>query len=334
MTADITYAPDRIGYRYGVPDDAYSKGYHRGQDVRALNADETASVVTAVDAIDDGTVVYVGIPNGLLRRTVVIDTGRAEGRYESHSHLADISVSVGQHVVSGQRIARNAAMNEGPGMVTAPHDHVTITDYLGGAWETWRGEYDPLPFMQAAYQRAKEGANDMDATQAAQLAQAATDISVVKQMLAETQQWKGVIATTSETNTTVGIIKQVLMETEQWTGIDTRVSQILAAVRDLAEATASDAARDAALASVVQQIATSQGVDPAALTQIITDAAKAGAASALGQLNFPTAETIAQQVATQQDRVRLAALQAEVDRLTAELDAKRLFADKLASPQS
>lgn len=174
----------------------------------------------------------------------------------------------------------------------------------------------------------------MDATQAAQLAQAATDISVVKQMLAETQQWKGVIATTSETNTTVGIIKQLLMETEQWTGIDTRVSQILAAVRDIAEATASDAARDAALASVVQQIATSQGVDPAALTQIITDAAKAGAASALGQLNFPTAETIAQQVATQQDRVRLAALQAEVDRLTAELDAKRLFADKLAKPGS
>lgn len=161
MTADITYAPDRIGYRYGVPDDAYSKGYHRGQDVRKLNADETASVVTAVDAIDDGTVVYVGRPNGLLAWTVVIDTGRAEGRYESHSHLADVIVSVGQRVVSGQRIARNAAMNEGPGLVTAPHDHVTVTDYLDGAWETWRGEYDPLPFMRAAYQRAREGANDM-----------------------------------------------------------------------------------------------------------------------------------------------------------------------------
>ena len=161
MSAATTYAPDRIGYRYGVPDDAYSKGYHRGQDVRKLNADETASVVTAVDAIDDGTVAYVGIPNGLLRRTVVIDTGRARGRYESHSHMADISVGVGQRVSSGDRLGRNAAMNEGPGMVTAPHDHVTITDYLGGAWETWRDEYDPLPFMQAAYQRAREGANDM-----------------------------------------------------------------------------------------------------------------------------------------------------------------------------
>lgn len=161
MSALDTYAPDRIGYRYGVPDSAYTKGYHRGQDVRKLNADETASVVTDVDTIDGGTIAYVGIPNNLLRRTVVIDTGRARGRYESHSHLADINVSVGQRVASGQRIARNAAMNEGPGLVTAPHDHVTITDYLGGAWETWRGEYDPLPFMQAAYQRAKEGANDM-----------------------------------------------------------------------------------------------------------------------------------------------------------------------------
>ena len=342
MSAATTYAPDRIGYRYGTPDRAYSKGYHRGQDVRKLNESGTASVVTDVEAIDDGVVVYVGRPNGLLAWTVVIDTGRARGRYESHSHMADISVGVGQRVSSGDRLGRNASMREDRGFIDGVHDHVTITDYPGGAWETWRDEYDPLPFMQAAYARAAgDGARpfipeeeDMDATQAAQLAQAATDISVVKQMLAETQQWKGVIATTSETNTTVGIIKQLLMETEQWTGIDTRVSQILAAVRDIAEATASDAARDAALASVVQQIATSQGVDPAALTQIITDAAKAGAASALGQLNFPTAETIAQQVATQQDRVRLAALQAEVDRLTAELDAKRLFADKLAKPGS
>ena len=338
MSAATTYAPDRIGYRYGTPDRAYSKGYHRGQDVRKLNESGTASVVTDVEAIDDGVVVYVGRPNGLLAWTVVIDTGRARGRYESHSHMADISVGVGQRVSSGDRLGRNASMREDRGFIDGVHDHVTITDRLDGAWTTWLGEYDPLPYMQAAYERANQirqsEEDDMDATQAAQLAQAATDISVVKQMLAETQQWKGVIATTSETNTTVGIIKQLLMETEQWTGIDTRVSQILAAVRDIAEAAASDAARDAALASVVQQIATSQGVDPAALTQIITDAAKAGAASALGQLNFPTAETIAQQVATQQDRVRLAALQAEVDRLTAELDAKRLFADNLAKPGS
>lgn len=161
MSAATTYAPDRIGYRYGTPDRAYSKGYHRGQDVRKLNADETASVVTDVDAIDDGVVVYVGRPNGLLAQTVVIDTGRAKGRYESHSHMADISVGVGQRVSSGDRLGRNASMNEDHGFIDGVHDHVTITDYLGGAWETWRDEYDPLPFMQAAYQRAKEGANDM-----------------------------------------------------------------------------------------------------------------------------------------------------------------------------
>lgn len=96
MSAATTYAPDRIGYRYGTPDSAYSKGYHRGQDVRKLNETGTASVVTDVAAVDDGTVVYVGRPNGLLAWTVVIDTGRSRGRYESHSHMADISVGVGQ----------------------------------------------------------------------------------------------------------------------------------------------------------------------------------------------------------------------------------------------
>lgn len=157
MSADATYAPDRIGYRYGTPDKAYSKGYHRGQDVRELNADETASVVTAVDAIDDGTVAYVGRPNDLLGLTVVIDTGRppGEGRYESHSHLAEVVVRVGQKVASGERLARNAGMDERPGMVDGSHDHVTITDYPDGAWTTSRPEYDPLPFMEAAYQRAK-----------------------------------------------------------------------------------------------------------------------------------------------------------------------------------
>lgn len=154
MSALDTYAPDRIGYRYGTPDSAYSKGYHRGQDVRKLNEAGTASVVTDVEAIDDGVVVYVGRPNGLLARTVVIDTGRARGRYESHSHMADISVGHGQRVSSGDRLGRNAKMSEDRGFIDGVHDHVTITDYPGGAWETWRGEYDPLPFMQAAYARA------------------------------------------------------------------------------------------------------------------------------------------------------------------------------------
>lgn len=161
MSALDTYAPDRIGYRYGTPDSAYSKGYHRGQDVRKLNEAGTASVVTDVEAIDDGVVVYVGRPNGLLARTVVIDTGRARGRYESHSHMADISVGVGQRVSSGDRLGRNASMDEDHGFIDGVHDHVTITDRFDGAWATWLGEYDPLPYMEAAYQRAREGANDM-----------------------------------------------------------------------------------------------------------------------------------------------------------------------------
>ena len=155
MSAATTYAPDRIGYRYGTPDRAYSKGYHRGQDVRLRGP--YGSLVTQVDAIDDGVVVYVGRPNGLLAWTVVIDTGRAKGRYESHSHMADISVGVGQRVSSGDRLGRNASMDEDHGFIDGVHDHVTITDRFDGAWVTWLDEYDPLPFMQAAYARATQG---------------------------------------------------------------------------------------------------------------------------------------------------------------------------------
>ena len=155
MSAATTYAPDRIGYRYGVPDNAYSKGYHRGQDVRLRGP--YGSLVTQVDAIDDGVVVYVGRPNGLLAWTVVIDTGRAKSRYESHSHMADISVGVGQRVSSGDRLGRNASMDEDHGFIDGVHDHVTITDRFDGAWVTWLDEYDPLPFMQAAYARATQG---------------------------------------------------------------------------------------------------------------------------------------------------------------------------------
>lgn len=155
MSADITYAPDRIGYRYRVPDPAYSKGYHRGQDVRERG--RRGSIITDVDAIDDGRVVYVGRPNDLLGLTVVIDTGRDQGRYESHSHMAGVVVSVGQQVESGQRLGRNAAMDENPGKVDGVHDHITITDAYNGAWMTWMDEYDPLPFIQAAYARAVDG---------------------------------------------------------------------------------------------------------------------------------------------------------------------------------
>lgn len=155
MTADITYAPDRIGYRYHVPDTAYEKGYHRGQDVRERG--RRGSIITDVDAIDDGRVVYVGRPNDLLGLTVVIDTGREQGRYESHSHMAGVVVSVGQQVQSGQRLGRNAAMDENPGMVDGVHDHITITDAYNGAWMTWMDECDPLPFIQAAYARAIGG---------------------------------------------------------------------------------------------------------------------------------------------------------------------------------
>lgn len=297
MSAATTYAPDRIGYRYGTPDRAYSKGYHRGQDVRKLNEAGTASVVTDVEAVDDGVVVYVGRPNGLLAWTVVIDTGRARGRYESHSHMADISVGVGQRVSSGDRLGRNASMREDHGFIDGVHDHVTITDRFDGAWVTWRDEYDPLPFMEAAYQRAREGANDMDASDKAIAAQTATDVSVIKQLLTETQQWKGIGQLVSETYTMVEVIKQLITETEQWKGIGFLVSETYQTVTKLAAAISAIAEHDAG------------GVDPAIIAELRS------AVDKLATVNFPTEATITDAVAAAAQKARIDELEAELARL-------------------
>lgn len=145
-----SFQQSRWGRRYGYRDPIYAKGYHRGQDLRAQNKAGTASVVVDVHTLSAGTVVYVGRPNNSLGMTVVIDTGRKRGRYESHSHMAGVVVKVGQKVAADQKLGRNARMNENPGLVTGVHDHMTITDFLDGAWNTGRPEYDPLPFIRDA----------------------------------------------------------------------------------------------------------------------------------------------------------------------------------------
>jgi SH3-like domain-containing protein len=148
------YGADRLGREYGYRDpEVYTlTGYHRGQDVRKQNREMTASVPTDVVAIDGGRIVYLDRPNGFIELTAVIDTGRpfGAGKYESHSHLAGAIVKVGDHVESGEKLARNADRDERPGTAWGgPHDHITITDYIDGAWMK-RPEYDPAHFIKAA----------------------------------------------------------------------------------------------------------------------------------------------------------------------------------------
>lgn len=101
-----------------------------------------------------------------------------------------------------------------------------------------------------------------------------------------------------------------------WDGLNVVAGKTLAAV---VAADARDAARDAALEAAIQAIAAGSGADPAHLADVVASAAAAGAKQSLDAAQFPTADDIAQQVITQQERAHLAALQAEVDRLTGEL---------------
>lgn len=145
------YAPERFGREWGYRSSDYAGGRHRGLDIRKQNEDQTASVVTDVVAIHDAVVDRVFRPNNKVGLTVVLDRGRGvRGRYEFHSHTADPGVYPGQAVHAGDRLARNAAMWENPGQISGSHDHIVISDYADGAWNTDRPTYDPAPFIHAA----------------------------------------------------------------------------------------------------------------------------------------------------------------------------------------
>lgn len=147
----------------------YSGGYHRGADYREQNASKTASVITDVVAILDGTVVYAGAaPGGALGGTVVIK-GRYLLRvvYEFHSHTVP-GVKVGDKVRSGQRLGRNASWGDDekwtgrrvwrpdlPITWDGMHDHVVFSHYSDGAWNTNRKVLDPVPFIRRAIEAQK-----------------------------------------------------------------------------------------------------------------------------------------------------------------------------------
>lgn len=162
--------------------------------------------------------------------------------------------------------------------------------------------------------------DDMTPEQAADLAAARADARDAKTLANEI---RGILysAGLGEIRQMVGTTNQAIYSVADgtpntWDGLNVIASRILA---EVSASDARDAARDAALTAAVQAISTGQGVDPAVLAQTVTDAAKAGAVAALGSVRFPDAAAIAQQVITQQERARLAELQAEVERLTAEL---------------
>ncbi|MFE9626081.1 M23 family metallopeptidase [Streptomyces sp. NPDC006527] len=95
------------GYRSGGS--LWSSGSHTGIDFHASSG-------TPVHAVGLGTVVEAGW-GGAYGNQVVIRMN--DGTYTQYGHLSSISVSVGQKVTPGQRIALSGAT----GNVTGPHLH-------------------------------------------------------------------------------------------------------------------------------------------------------------------------------------------------------------------
>jgi hypothetical protein len=116
--------------------------------------------------------------------------------------------------------------------------------------------------------------DDLNDEQAAQLKETHEMTGVIKQLLAETQQWKGVVATLSEVYQIVGVMRQVLLETEQWDGIDAKGQKTLKMLEELVSRstlTLTEADR-AAIATAAASAVTP--VDVAGLTQAVTDGNK------------------------------------------------------------
>lgn len=144
------YADERWGRPFGFLDPIYATGWHRGQDIRKQNAAKTASVSHEVLALADGKVHSI-VRMTKIGNTVVIDTGRAKGRFEFHSHLMNIKVKMGQPIKRGQSLAWTATTKAVGGTSWGgPHDHIVISDYADGSWQTGRKVYDPRPFIRLA----------------------------------------------------------------------------------------------------------------------------------------------------------------------------------------
>ncbi len=162
MSVAEAYAPDRMGRPYGwrppagEPNPYTISGYHRAQDVRKTDPTGAYSVVTDVVSLSAGRIshVYTAASTG---REVVVDTGRARGRYEIHCHNAPGGLGVGTVVAAGDRIARNANAKQKPGSAwSAPHDHFVISDYPDAAHSD-RPTYDPRVFIAAALAQTAGG---------------------------------------------------------------------------------------------------------------------------------------------------------------------------------
>ncbi|MBA2950713.1 M23 family metallopeptidase [Streptomyces himalayensis] len=116
------------GYKAGGS--LWSSGSHTGVDFHAASG-------TAVRAVGSGTVVTAGW-GGSYGYEVVIKMN--DGTYTQYGHLSSITVSVGQTVTPGQRIALSGAT----GNVTGAHLHFEVRTA-----EEYGSDIDPLTYLRS-----------------------------------------------------------------------------------------------------------------------------------------------------------------------------------------
>ncbi|MEU0133004.1 transglycosylase family protein [Streptomyces sp. NPDC006296] len=122
-----------VSARTGTPyhqSGSWSSGYHTGVDFPVPTG-------TSVKAVGSGTVVSAGWA-GAYGYEVVLR--HADGRYSQYAHLSSLHVRAGQHVGSGQRIARSGST----GNSTGPHLHFEIRTGPG-----YGSDIDPLAYLRA-----------------------------------------------------------------------------------------------------------------------------------------------------------------------------------------
>jgi len=203
------YGPRDIGFHSGT-DWALRAGAYKGAAIRASG---------------DGVVTFSGWngPRAGNAKTVEYD-GYGWGKRVVYCHLLNLNgARQGDRVRLGDVIGYVGES----GSAMGPHLHAEL---LGG------GDPMKLIFDKTRYVgdgSSAQGGGIIEKENDEMSAEAEAAIFEIRQLLTETEQWKGIGLIVSEIYSIVGEIRQVLREEEQWMGMDARLSLVLELAQQL-----------------------------------------------------------------------------------------------------
>ena len=141
------YAQAHWGTRYGVEDAAH-KTPHKGLDVGLFHG------FVDVPALHAGVVVTTAAVSTVGH---IVQVRRADGLFDTYAHIV-IGVKVGERVVQGQRLGRQAVdQAEGGTQWLGQHTHLCLSR-TAAAWGVWDADnLDPTPGVIAVLTAAAGG---------------------------------------------------------------------------------------------------------------------------------------------------------------------------------